>query len=85
MPERRCLDETSLTQMVEEIAALLSSCLPGGDQVSLRAESASTRSKRYAQMFAFRQEQGGVFSVSAEIRCPPPVPANLNLKCVTAK
>ncbi|EIJ37063.1 hypothetical protein [Thiothrix nivea] len=85
MPERRCLDEATLTRMVEEIAELLSNHLPGGGEVALRAESARTHSKRYAQMFAFRPEQGGVFSVSAEIRCPPPDPANLNLKCVTAK
>lgn len=85
MPERRCLDEATLTQMVEEIAALLSNRLPGGGGVALRAESARTKSKRYVQMFAFKPEQGGVFSVNAEIHCPPPDPGNLNLKCVTAK
>lgn len=85
MPERCCLDEATLTQMVEEIADLLSNCLPGGGEVALRAESTRTKNKRYAQMFAFRPDLGGVFSVSAEIRCPPPDPANLNLKCITAK
>lgn len=82
---QRCLDEASLAQMVEEIAALLSAYLPDSSDVSMRAESACTRSKRYAQMFAFSSEHGGVFSVSAELCCPPPAPGSMSLKCVAAK
>lgn len=79
------MDDATLLLIADEIVVLLRKYLPDGENVALRADSTSMKSKSCAQVFAFRPEQGGVFSVSAELRHPPPTPGNLNLKCVAAK
>lgn len=66
------MDSEKLVQMVEEIAALLRKYVPGGESVALRSETANMRSKTCTQVFAFSPEQGGVFSVNAELWHPPP-------------
>jgi hypothetical protein len=79
------MDDATLVLIADEIALLLRRYLPDGQNVTLRADSTTMKSKSCAQVFAFRPEHGGVFSVNAELRHPPPAPGNLNLKCVAAK
>ena len=79
------MDEAALTQMVDEIAAVLCKYFPEGDNCTLHSASANMKSKTQAQVFAFLADKKGVFSVNAEVRHPPPVPSKLNLTCVTSK
>ena len=78
------MDDVMLRLMADEIAALLCKYLPEGKNLALGGDSVSMKSKTCTQVFAFTPEQGGVFSVSAELVRPPPVPGSLNLKCVTS-
>jgi hypothetical protein len=75
------MDSEELAQMAEEIAALLRKYVPGGETVALRSETTKMRSKTCTQVFAFSPEQGGIFSVNAELRHPPPGQGNLDVKC----
>lgn len=79
------MDDITLAHMVDEIAAVLCKYLPNGNACTLRAEAAHLKSKSYAQVFAFLADRGGIFSVNAELQHPPPVPSNLNLKCIASK
>ena len=79
------MDEIALTQMLDEIAAVLCKYFPEGNTCTLHSASANMRSKTQAQVFAFLTDKKGIFSVNAEIRHPPPIPGNLNLTCVTSK
>lgn len=78
------MDETTLTLMTAEIAAVLKKYF--SDQpLTLDSGSVTTRSKTCAQVFAFNGTHHGVFSVSTELRHPPPLPRKLRLQCFTQK
>lgn len=76
------MESKELALMAAEIAALLRKYVPGGETVALRSETTNMRSKTCAQVFAFSPKQGGVFSVNAELRHPPPRQGNLDAKCI---
>jgi len=78
------MDETTLTLMTAEIAAVLKKHFPD-QSLKLDSGSVTTRSKTCAQVFASNATHHGVFSVSTELRHPPPLPSKLRLQCFTQK
>ncbi|OQX02911.1 MAG: hypothetical protein BWK73_41140 [Thiothrix lacustris] len=78
------MDEITLTLMTAEIAAVLKKHLL--DQpLKLESGSVKTRSKTCAQVFASNATRNCVFSISTELRHPPPLPSKLRLQCFTQK